>query len=192
MIATRLRTGRLAPTPVATLATVAALTTLAVLGAPAAAQASTIYPPSGACTTSPATAEPGSTIAFECEAGTFSGDETVTVTVTGENGAEAAIGMVRFAITTASEVFTSDADGSLDPIDITLPSNASGTYNIAAISSTSAGGTAAVSITGADGLPVTGLDASSMIGLWIGGGALVAAGAALGIAAAVKRRRDND
>ncbi|MCP2638094.1 cell wall protein [Microbacterium sp. HD4P20] len=185
MIATRLRTARRA-------ALVAAVATLAVFGAPAAAQASTIYPPSGACTTSPATAEPGSTIAFECAAGTFSGNESVTVTITGENGAAATIGMVRFAITTASEVVSSGADGSLPRVGITMPANATGTYNIAAISSTSAGGTAAVSITGADGLPVTGLDSSSMLGLWIGGGALIAAGAALGIAAIVRRRRDSD
>ena len=184
-MATRLRTARRT-------ALVAALATFAILGAPAAAQASTIYPPSGACTTSPATAQPGASIAFECAAGTFSSSETVTVTVTGENGAAASIGMVRFAITTASEVVTSTANGSLAPLSITLPPNASGTYNIAAISSTSAGGTAAVSITGADGLPVTGLDSSSMLGLWIGGGALVAAGAALGIAAIVRRRRDSD
>ena len=191
MIATRLRTAR-RTAPVASMAAVAALATIAIFGAPAAAQASTIYPPSGACTASPATAQPGSTIAFECAAGTFSGDESVTVTVTGENGAGATIGMVRFAITTASEVVTSEANGSLSPLSITLPSNASGTYNIAAISSTSAGGTAAVSITGADGLPVTGLDSGSMLGLWIGGGALVLAGAALGIAAVVRRRRDAD
>ena len=191
MIATSLRTPRRAA-PAASLAAVAALATFAVLGAPAAAQASTIYPPSGACTASPATTQPGSTIGFECAAGTFSGDESVTVTVTGENGAAATIGMVRFAISTASEVVTSEANGSLAPLSITLPSNATGTYNIAAISSTSAGGTAAVSITGADGLPVTGLDSGSMLGLWIGGGALVLAGAALGIAAVVRRRRDAD
>lgn len=191
MIATSLRTPRRAA-PAASLAAVAALATFAVLGAPVAAQASTIYPPSGACTASPATTQPGSTIGFECAAGTFSGDESVTVTVTGENGAAATIGMVRFAISTASEVVTSEANGSLAPLSITLPSNATGTYNIAAISSTSAGGTAAVSITGADGLPVTGLDSGSMLGLWIGGGALVLAGAALGIAAVVRRRRDAD
>ncbi|MGK3953976.1 cell wall protein [Microbacterium sp. I2] len=191
MIATSLRTPRRAA-PAASLAAVVALATFAVLGAPAAAQASTIYPPSGACTASPATTQPGSTIGFECAAGTFSGDESVTVTVTGENGAGATIGMVRFAISTASEVVTSEANGSLAPLSITLPSNATGTYNIAAISSTSAGGTAAVSITGADGLPVTGLDSGSMLGLWIGGGALVLAGAALGIAAVVRRRRDAD
>lgn len=172
-------------------ALVAALAVAATLGAPAAAQASTIYPPSGSCTTTPAAVQAGGTIAFGCAAGTFSGDEAVTITVTGENGANAAIGMLRFAITTASEIVQSQTDGSLADIDITLPSDATGTYNIAAVSATSAGGTAAVSITGADGLPATGLDSSSTLGLWIGGGALVAAGAALALAAVARRRARN-
>jgi hypothetical protein len=99
--------------------------------------------------------------------------------------------MVRFAITTASDTARSDADGSLAAVDITLPSNASGTYNIAAVSPTSAGGTAAVTVTGADGLPATGLDPAATLGLWIGGGALLVAGAALAIVAAVRRSRDS-
>lgn len=192
MIATRLRTERPA-SPVARVAAVAALASFAILGVPAAAQASsTIYPPSGSCTTTPATAQAGEAIGFQCAAGTFSGDESVTITVTGENGTDASIGMIRFAISTASEIVTSESDGSLRRVGITLPSNASGTYNIAAVSSTSAGGTAALTITGADGLPATGLDSSSTLGLWIGGGALVAAGAALAFAAVARRMRDND
>jgi LPXTG-motif cell wall-anchored protein len=163
----------------------------AVFAVPVAASASTIYPPSGSCTATPTTAQAGGTIAFECAAETFSPDEDVTITVTGENGAAARIGMVRFAITTASGAAVSGADGSLAPVDITLPSNASGTYNIAAVSSTSAGGTAAVTITGADGLPTTGLDQGQTIGLWIGGGALLLAGAALAVVAAVRRSRDS-
>ncbi|KAF2414812.1 cell wall protein [Microbacterium sp. B35-04] len=168
----------------------ATLALAAIVATPAAAGASTIYPPSGSCTASPTTTQAGGTIAFACEAETFSPDESLTITVTGENGADASIGMVRFAITTASGTATSAADGSLTAIDITLPSNATGTYNIAAVSSTSAGGTAAVTITGADGLPATGLDQASTIGLWIGGGALLLAGAALAIVATVRRRRD--
>ncbi|MBW9094141.1 LPXTG cell wall anchor domain-containing protein [Microbacterium jejuense] len=171
-------------------ALIATLALGAVVASPAAASASTIYPPSGSCTTTPATAQAGDTVVFACAAETFSADETVTITVTGENGADASIGMVRFAITTASSTTKSAADGSLAPIDITLPSNATGTYNIAAVSATSAGGTAAVSITGADGLPSTGLDQGQTVGLWIGGGVLLLAGAALAIVAAVRRRRD--
>ena len=171
-------------------ALVATLALVGLVATPAAASASTIYPPSGSCTASPTTTQAGGTIGFACEAETFSPDETLTITVTGENGADASIGMVRFAITTASGTATSASDGSLPAIDITLPSNAAGTYNIAAVSSTSAGGTAAVTITGADGLPATGLDQASTIGLWIGGGALLLAGAALAIVATVRRRRD--
>jgi LPXTG-motif cell wall-anchored protein len=177
--------------PITRAALVATLALGAVLAVPAAATASTIYPPSGSCTATPTTAQAGGTIGFACAAETFSPDESITITVTGENGADASIGMVRFAITTASGDATSADDGSLAEVDITLPSNASGTYNIAAVSSTSAGGTAAVTITGADGLPATGLDEGQTIGLWIGGGALLLAGAALAIVAAVRRVRDS-
>ena len=173
-------------------ALVGAVAAFAILATPAAANAAGIYPPSGSCTTTTAAVQGGGSISFGCDAGTFAGDEPVTITVTGENGADAAIGMLRFAISTASSIVSSEADGSLDPVAITLPSNASGTYNIVAVSSTSAGGTAAVSITGADGLPATGLDSSSTLGLWIGGAALVAAGAALALGVMLKRRRDRD
>src|SRR6478736_7803049 len=84
----------------------------AVLAVPAAAHASTIYPPSGSCTTTP-TAQAGGTISFECAAETFSPDEAITITVTGENGAASRIGMLKFAITTASGNASSEADGSL-------------------------------------------------------------------------------
>lgn len=176
---------RVIATSVATVA--AALLVLA----PTAALASPIYPPSDSCTTTPATAEAGGTISFECAEATFSGDESVTVTVTGENGAAARIGMVRFAITTASSIVTSEADGSLAPIDITLPPDATGTYNIAAVSATSAGGTAAASIVSTGGLPATGLDSDSTLGLWIGGGALVLAGVTLAGAAVWRRAERN-
>jgi hypothetical protein len=170
----------------------ATIATAALLALPAAAQASDIYPPSGSCTASPTTTTPGGTITFECAAETFSGDETVTITVTGENGAGAAIGMVKFAITTASGTTTSEADGSLAGVSITLPSGATGTYNIAAVSATSAGGTAAVTIASEPGgLPTTGLDSGSLTGLLIAGGALVLVGGALAITMGVRRSRRN-
>lgn len=153
-------------------------------------EANAIYPPSGSCTASPATVDPGGLFRFQCAPGTFSSSEQITITVTGENGAAADIGMIRFAITTASGTTTSDADGSIAPVDITLPDDASGTYNIAAVSSTSAGGTAAVTVSAPDGpLPVTGLDSGSLVGLFVGGGALLLAGVALALAALIRRRR---
>lgn len=171
----------------------ATLVAAGVFLAPAAAQASSIYPPTGSCTTSPTTMTPGGTITFSCSADTFSANETVAITVTGENGSAATIGMLRFAISTASGSATSSDDGSLPGVKITLPSNASGTYNIAAVSPTSAGGTAPTTIAGADGgLPATGITGGSTMGVWIGGGALVLAGAALAVAATLRRTRRSD
>lgn len=171
----------------------AALTVAAVssMGAPAATHASTIYPPSGSCTATPATATPGGTTIFACDPATFSANEPVTITVTGENGSDAVIGMIR-TVSTSSGNAVSAADGSLAGVRITFPAEARGTYNIAAFSSTSAGGTSAVSVTNPDGsLPVTGFDSATMTGLWIGGGLLLLAGAALGVVAVVRRRRDS-
>ena len=65
-------------------------------------------------------------------------------------------------------------------------------YNIAAISRSSAGGTASASITGTDGLPTTGGDSGQLIGVWVGGGALVLAGITVLVALAARRRRDRD
>jgi len=162
--------------------------------APAAAQAATIYPPSNACSISPATITPGGTVDFSCGAGTFSANENVTITVTGEDGANVKIGFVKFAVSTASGTATSTSDGALAAVSLAFPSDASGTYNIAAVSATSAGGTASASVAAASGgggtvLPVTGMDSSQLLGFWIGGGALVLAGGALTVAASVRRNR---
>ncbi len=157
---------------------------------PASAEASTIYPPAGSCTASPATVAPGGTVEFGCLADTFSPDEDITVTVRGENGAAARIGMIRLAITTASGHARSAPDGSVDVVSLALPSDASGTYNIAAVSATSAGGSAAITITAADGsLSTTGLASGSLLGIWVGGAALVLAGVALAIGAVARLRR---
>lgn len=173
---------------------VAAVVVASVLSVPAAAQAAgVIYPPSGACSVTPANAAPGAVLSFSCDAETFSANERVTVTLSGENGAEGRVGAVLFAVSTASGLATSTASGSLPGVRITLPANASGIYNVAAVSATSAGGTAAVSLTSADGsaLPATGLDSAATLGLWIGGGALVLAGAAFVAIAAIRRSRSD-
>jgi len=175
---------------IARIAAVATLVSGAVL-APAAAHASAIYPPSNACSANPSTITAGSTVDFSCDAATFAPDEAVTITVTGENGANTSFAFVRFAVTTGSTVRTSTSTGALDPVTITLPSDARGVYNIEAISATSAGGTASASISAeGSGLPTTGGDSTALIGLLIGGGALVAAGAAVAITSVVRRRRD--
>jgi len=164
-----------------------------LMAAPVSASAAVIYPPTGSCSTTPAAVAPGEVVRFSCESATFSSNETVTITVTGENGAASRVGMVRFGIGTASGTSQSSTDGSLSTVEIALPSDASGTYNIAAISPTSVGGTAAVTIANPAGnLPVTGLTNGATLGIVVGGGALVAAGLALGSAALIRHRQNAD
>jgi hypothetical protein len=170
---------------------VAALVAASALALPTAALADTIYPPSNACSVVPAVVTPGATVTFSCTDGTFSPSEFVTVTVQGNTGAD--VGFIKFAVTSSGET-TSSATGALS-VPIAFPSDASGTYNIAAVSATSAGGAASASIgtttgsTGGSSLPATGIDSSSLLGLWVGGGALVLAGGAVALTAAVRRNR---
>ncbi|EZP29026.1 hypothetical protein [Microbacterium oleivorans] len=161
--------------------------------APAVANASTIYPPVDACSSDAAGAGPGDTVSFSCDARSFAPNEAVTVTVTGENGAGVTFAMVRTAISTASKRYESDANGALPAIRIVLPSDARGVYNIAAISASSTGGTASAVIDTSDSsdpLVRAGFDGNQLMGLWIGAGALLAAGAVIVIAAALRRHRD--
>ncbi|KAA9088957.1 cell wall protein [Microbacterium radiodurans] len=157
---------------------------------PAAASASTIYPPTNSCTTNPSTFTAGGTVAFGCTDGTFGPDEAVTITVRGENGAGVDFAVASFAVTTGSTVRQSTAAGALDDVTLTFPADAVGVYNIEAISASSAGGTASASVTTEAGLPATGGDARTALGLWVGGGALVAAGAVIAITTAVRRAQD--
>jgi len=163
---------------------------VALLSAPVGASASTIYPPSGSCTTTPSTFTAGGTVEFACSEGTFSADEQVTITVTGENGANVRFAHAKFAVSTGSTVRQATSAGALDAVSITFPADASGVYNIEAISPTSAGGTASASLTTADGLPATGGNADAVLGMWVGGGALVAAGVAIAAITVVRRRAD--
>ena len=76
---------------------------------------------------------------------------------------------------------------------ITFPSNASGNYNIAAVSETSASG-AGTGRSGHHGRRQRHAAGNrcrqrSLLGLWVGGGALVLAGGAVALAAAVRRNR---
>lgn len=172
---------------------ISAIAAASMLAVPAAASASNIYPPSDSCTVSATTMVAGETFDFSCNSSTFSANETVTITVTGENGAGATFGaaFVKFAVSTGSTTRTSTETGALEPVAITLPQNASGVYNIAAISATSAGGAGSTTISSGDaGLPLTGGDAP-LVGLWLGGGALLLAGAAVAAAAAARRARNH-
>lgn len=176
-----------------TTAVVTLVTGASVLLGAAAAQAATIYPPSNACSVTPTTTAPGGTAHFSCAAGSFAADEAVTITVTGSDGADTRIGMAKLAITTASGTATSGDDGSLAAVPLTFSTDASGVYNVAAISASSAGGTSTVTIT-ADGkapaaLPVTGADSARLLGFWLAGGGLILVGSAIAVTATVRRNR---
>jgi hypothetical protein len=164
---------------------------IVVLGGSGAASAVT-YPPTGSCVADPTTIDPGDTARFSCIAETFGPSEPVTITVTGENGADAEIGVVLLAISTAAATSASTASGALGSTPISFPENASGNYTITAVSPSSAGGSATVTVRsaggGIPGLSTTGQDSSRLLGLWAAGGALVLSGATLAVWAALRRR----
>lgn len=165
-----------------------ALGTLALTGA----ASSVGYPPNGSCVTDAAVVSASASIEFSCAPSSFGASEPVTVTVTGHNGTDATIAFIRPTVSTITADRVSTAEGALDPVQITLPNDARGTYTIAAFSPSSAGGTAAVTVEsgagGIAGLPGTGGDPSQTLALWAIGGTLVIAGVTFGTVAFVRRR----
>jgi len=170
----------------------AVLVSAAALAMPGAANASSIYPPTDACTAD-ATVTAGGVVTFSCDAATFAANEPVTVTITGENGSDASFAFVKFALSTGAYTTQSGASGELPGVSITLPNDAEGVYNIAAISPSSAGGTASVTIVSDDGDPLanTGGDGTTLA-LWAGGAVVLLAGGAAVLAVAARKRRDRD
>lgn len=157
------------------------------LGAAGAAQAS-IYPPSDSIVASSTTVQSGGSVRISAKSGTFAATEPLTITTTGENGRQVQYGIVRLENSTATyRDAVSNADGGLAPLTVTFPRDAAGVYTIAIFSPSSPGGTVSVTV---GGLSATGLNASSTLGIWIGGGALVLAGAVVAIAVAVRRMQD--
>ena len=173
-----------------------AIAAAAIFIAPAAAQA---YLPSGDIT-GPATIAPGGsgTVNFNG----FDPNETVSFTLSGENGAGASLASAVSAVSTANIVKGADSSGSVS-VTVTLPSDATGSYTLtgtglssgsfgsivfSAGSSTggsSSGGTTSGGSTG--GLPNTGATIPTL-GLWAGGG-LLALGAAFVIVLTIVRRQ---
>lgn len=161
-----------------------ALALIAVIGVAAPAQA---YPPDDAARVSSTTTEPGGTVRLSVSDGTFVPGESLTITVRGEHASGVVFGLVRTAIETSTfSGARANAAGGLDPLAVTFPSNAAGAYTIAVFSASSPGDTVTVTV---GALSVTGLSAQSLLGLWVGGGALVLAGVVVLAATLVARRR---
>lgn len=166
---------------------IAALTAACLVAVPVSAQADVGYATSDACAATPAAITPGATVTFSCADGTFSPFQSVLVIVEGDTGA--AIGSIAFeAPSTATTVST--ASGAIS-VPISFPSAASGSYDIAAASATSAGGsTVSISRT-ADGADSPGLFSRGgwLLGAWVGGGLLAMVGGAIALDTSVRRNR---
>jgi len=169
-----------------------AIAVAAVFAAPAVASAYTPDPPAVA----PIIA-PGGTATVPFSG--FAANEGVEFTLTGENASGATLAFVAFAVETKSVTKEANADG-VASVDVTLPANASGSYELVATgleSDATASTTIKVAATGSGAggeggggvLQNTGFDGDALLGLWVGGGVLVLAGASIAVATSVRRAR---
>ena len=176
-----------------------ALAVLAVVAVPTAANAAG-YVPVGNITVSGAVA-PGGVVEVAFTDGSFTPGESVSFTLTGENASGATLAVVKSVVNSQSLVKTATGSGAV-ALDVTLPSNASGSYTTTATGLTSGTvGTASLNIASADGgaaagsgsasanggLASTGYDAP-MLAIWAAAGALLL-GIALMVALTVVRRQ---
>lgn len=164
------------------------------------------YTPEGGVTVSDPTVAPGQSTVLSFADGSFAPVVPVTITITGEDAANATLASFRtapMAVTSNSITKNSTSAGGLR-VTVTLPSgSATGTYALtgtdtlgntvstsisvvaAAGSGTSAGGNAA---DGSAGLPVTGGQLPVVL-IWTGGGLLLLGAALVVVLATVRRQR---
>ncbi|CAN00948.1 hypothetical protein [Clavibacter michiganensis] len=164
------------------------------------------YTPEGGVSVSDPTVAPGESTVLSFGPGSFAPVSAVTITITGEDAANATLASFRtapMAVTTNSITKTSANDGSLR-VTVTLPAgSASGSYALtgtdaqgntvsttisvvaAAGNGTATGGSSA---DGAAGLPVTGGQLPVVL-IWTGGGLLLLGAALVVVLATVRRQR---
>ena len=158
-----------------------------LLAAPVAAQA---YVPTGPNTVTITVTTNGPVPVDVFQPGT-----PVTFTLVGRGVTGANIATANLPVTSASVTKTADSSGAATAV-VTLPANPSGTYTLAASGARadSNGGGGSNNGGGSNGgssnaLPATGVNGESLMGIYIGGGALVLAGATVAVAAKVRRNR---
>ncbi len=150
-------------------------------------------------------AGPNGTLGVSIPAGTMAANEAVGLSVTGESALGITTAIVKTAVETNSSLRTqADASGAV-AVNLKFPATASGAYSITlvglesgrSVSLVAGDATGAGTGTGtggsgsnASGLPATGLDSGSLLGLWVGGGALVLAGGAIAVGTTVRRARN--
>ncbi|MBF4582930.1 sortase [Curtobacterium sp. VKM Ac-2865] len=168
----------------------------ALIATPAAANAAGYVPTSNVSVSGSSVA--GGTTVINFGPGSFVGNETVNISVTGAG----AVTLGALPTTTVSKAYVASASGAVNP-RITLPAGASGTYTLTATGATSGNvGTAAVTATPAAGAAAVGGAGSgtgslaftggtiSALALWVGGGAVVLGGGLLVVRGSVRRQRD--
>lgn len=145
-----------------------------VFAAPAMAQA---YTPTGPDTVTITVTAPG-----PVPVAGFQPGATVTFTLVGEGVTGPNLAAVKFAVSSTTVTKTADSSGVATAEVRNVPAGASWTL--------SATGARASSEAGGSGrLPASGGDSESLLGIWVGGGALVLAGATVAVAATVRRNR---
>jgi hypothetical protein len=167
----------------------------ALIATPAAANAAGYVPTSNVSVTGSTVA--GGTTIINFGPGSFVGNETVNISVTGAG----AVTLGALPTTTVSKAYVASASGAVSP-RVTLPAGASGTYTLTATGATSGNvGTAAITATPAAGAAAVGASGGtgslaftggtiSALALWVGGGAVVLGGGLLVVRGSVRRQRD--
>lgn len=129
----------------------------------------------------------------------FAPGATVTFTLVGVGVTGSNIATAGAAVSSAQVTKTADASGSATAV-VTLPEPRVGSYTLAASgpradgavgAGSGSGSTGGTNASGSNALPATGMDANSLLGFWVGGGALVLAGATVAVATTVRRNRQN-
>jgi hypothetical protein len=171
-----------------------ALAATAVM-APMAADA---YTDPAVVTVTPSVATAGDVATFTTDRPVYQGDEDVVISVTG--GAAKSITLASVVTETNDSLRSKAVDGNLKT-PVRFPRNAKGVYYFT-FTGTKSGIVLHASVTIAEpgspaspaegGLAVTGFDAGTTIGLWAAGGALVVAGGAVAVGAAIRRRPGAD
>ena len=155
-----------------------ALTALAVLAGPAAANAAGYVPDSNIIVSGAIV--PGGVVTVDFTEASFTPGEEVSFTLTGENAAGATLASFRSVVNSQSLVKVARSTGAVS-LDVTLPSDSSGTYTVTATGLTSGTiGTASLTVTPADAaapspggtLSNTGFN-TPMLVIWTAAGALL-------------------
>ena len=163
-----------------------AIAAAALVAMPVAASAATNdYSPVAPSAGTIIAAEDGTaTVSFE----DFGPNEPITFYLSGENASGASLALVKAAYETNANIGSRTADGQGNiTVTVNLPANATGEYLLTADGAWSDNNPTQRIVAGA--LPPTGFDAASMTGVWIGGGALLAAGIAVTSVAMIRRRQ---